>query len=115
MLLEDLGEAARRVTETLNDLLSQVKRGPDVTAPPMAYEASVHIIEESTRQLVAAPEPAEMIRQAKVLAQATAELVKGLKSQAEHVSDKDLQRRLLDASRQLADATTRLVEAAKVQ
>jgi talin len=49
-----------------------------------------------------------------ILAQATAELVKGLKSEAEGVGDKDLQRRLLAASKQLADATTRLVDAAKL-
>jgi talin len=113
-LLEDLNEAAAKVTAALNELLGYVKQGPEVSQAAIPHAATMEVITESTRTLCQAPEPAEMIRQAKILAQATAELVKGLKSEAEGVTDKDLQRRLLAASKQLAEATTRLVEAAKV-
>lgn len=102
-LLEDLNEAARKVTAALNDLLGYVRQGPAVTQAAIPRAATVEVITESAHQLVQAPEPSELIKQAKILATATADLVKGLKSEAEGVTDKDLQRRLLAASRQLAE------------
>lgn len=65
-MLEDLNEAAARVTAALNELLGHVKQGPEVTQAPVPHEATVEVIAESTTHLCAAPEPAEMIRQAKV-------------------------------------------------
>ena len=56
----------------------------------------------------------EMVRQAKLLAQATSQLVNALKGQAEAHPDSDMQRKLLAAAKMLADATARMVEAAKV-
>lgn len=57
----------------------------------------------------------EMVRQARILAQATSELVNALKSQAESHPDSEMQKKLLAAAKMLADATARMVEAAKVQ
>lgn len=56
----------------------------------------------------------EMVKQARVLAQATSQLVNAIKGQAESHPDTDMQKRLLAAAKQLADATSNLVEAAKV-
>ena len=57
----------------------------------------------------------EMVRQARILAQATSQLVNALKSQAESHPDSEMQKKLLAAAKMLADATARMVEAAKVQ
>ena len=46
--------------------------------------------------------------------QATSMLVSAIRGQAEGQGDTDMQRRLLAAAKQLADATAKLVEAAKV-
>ena len=56
----------------------------------------------------------EMVRQARILAQATSQLVNALKSQAESHPDSEMQKKLLAAAKMLADATARMVEAAKV-
>lgn len=47
------------------------------------------------------------------LHQATSTLVGAIRGQAEEHTDTDTQKRLLAAAKQLADATARLVEAAK--
>ena len=46
--------------------------------------------------------------------QATSQLVNGIKGDAEGEDDDDAQKRLLAAAKVLADATAKLVEAAKV-
>lgn len=56
----------------------------------------------------------EMVKQARQLAQATSMLVNAIKGQAESHPDSDTQKRLLAAAKALADATARMVEAAKV-
>ena len=55
----------------------------------------------------------EMVRQARVLAQATAQLIQAIKGEAEALPDSELQQRLLAAARSLAEAMARMVEAAK--
>ncbi|XP_014674038.1 PREDICTED: talin-2-like [Priapulus caudatus] len=55
----------------------------------------------------------EMVKQARILAQATSQLVNAIKGEAEDSQDSDLQKRLLAAAKLLADATARMVEAAK--
>jgi len=47
--------------------------------------------------------------------QATSQLVNALKSEAESQSDSEQQKKLLAAAKLLADATARMVEAAKVR
>lgn len=57
----------------------------------------------------------EMVRQARVLAQATSDLVNAMRSDAEAEVDVDNSKKLLAAAKLLADATARMVEAAKVK
>lgn len=54
------------------------------------------------------------MRQARVLAQATSDLVNAMRSDAEAEVDVDNSKKLLAAAKLLADATARMVEAAKV-
>lgn len=56
----------------------------------------------------------EMVRQARILAQATSDLVNAIKADAEGESDLENSRKLLSAAKLLADATAKMVEAAKV-
>ena len=56
---------------------------------------------------------AEMVRQARILAQATAQLIQAIKGEADALPNSDVQQRLLAAARSLADATAKMVEAAK--
>lgn len=55
-----------------------------------------------------------MVRQARVLAQATSDLVNAMRSDAEAEIDMDNSKKLLAAAKLLADSTARMVEAAKV-
>ena len=55
-----------------------------------------------------------MAKPAKILAQATAQLVSSLRQQAELANDDaDEQNKLLSAAKMLADATAKMVESAK--
>lgn len=56
-----------------------------------------------------------MVRQARILAQATSDLVNAIKMDAEGESDLENSRKLLSAAKLLADATAKMVEAAKVR
>lgn len=56
-----------------------------------------------------------MVRQARILAQATSDLVNAIKADAEGESDLENSRKLLSAAKLLADATAKMVEAAKVE
>lgn len=57
--------------------------------------------------------PGEMVRQARILAQATSDLVNAIKADAEGETDLENSRKLLSAAKILADATAKMVEAAK--
>lgn len=57
----------------------------------------------------------EMVRQARILAQATSDLVNAIKADAEGETDLENSRKLLSAAKLLADATAKMVEAAKVR
>lgn len=59
-------------------------------------------------------DPQEMVRQAKILAEATSTLVNAIRREAENETDPDSRHRLLEAAKALADATSKMVEAAKV-
>uniref|UniRef100_A0A8C9W7B3 Talin 1 n=1 Tax=Scleropages formosus TaxID=113540 RepID=A0A8C9W7B3_SCLFO len=54
-----------------------------------------------------------MVRQARILAQATSDLVNAIKADAEGETDLENSRKLLSAAKLLADATAKMVEAAK--
>jgi hypothetical protein len=72
------------------------------------------ILNASDRLFSSMGDASEMVKQAKALAQATAQLVSSLRQQAEMaVDDTDRQKKLLSAAKMLADATAKLVEAAK--
>lgn len=55
------------------------------------------------------------MRQARILAQATSDLVNAIKADAEGETDLENSRKLLSAAKILADATAKMVEAAKVR
>lgn len=77
-------------------------------------ETSVEVIYTATDKLSAATgDTGEMIKQARVLGQATAQLIQSIKGEAEKQPDSDIQKRLLAAAKTLADATARMVEAAR--
>ena len=59
-------------------------------------------------------DPQEMVRQAKILAEATSTLVNAIRREAENEQDPDTRARLLEAAKALADATSKMVEAAKI-
>lgn len=95
----------------------QVEAAPLIKYKP-AEEAMVATITDATdkimRHQASTSDPNDLIQQAKIVANATIELINYLKSQAEsHPEDSDIQNRLLNAVRILTEATVRLVEAAK--
>jgi hypothetical protein len=79
------------------------------------YDQSIdQILTASDRLFSSMGDATEMVKQAKILAQATAQLVSSLRQQAELATDDtNQQKQLLSAAKTLADATARLVESAK--
>ncbi len=111
-MLQDLGGAATSVTKALNDLLQHIKRGTGTEKG--SNEGAVEVILTATDRLFTSMgDTPEMVKQARVLAQATSQLVNALKTQAEAHPDSEMQKKLLAAAKLLADATARMVEAAK--
>eukprot|EP00731_Ephydatia_muelleri_P016952 Em0010g50a len=110
--LRDLGAAATAVTTALNDLIQQIKEGVRMEAGQ--YDEACEAILAATDRLFSSMGNAqEMVKQAKLLAEATSALVNAIKLESENENDPDARRRLLDAARALADATSKMVEAAK--
>ncbi|XP_043467434.1 talin-1 isoform X2 [Leptopilina heterotoma] len=114
-LLKELSTAAAEVTRTLNDLLNHIKtatRGE--RAKETIQEGAVEQILVATDKLFASSGDAgEMVRQARVVGLATAQLIQSIKGEAEKQTDTEQQQRLLAAAKILADATARMVEAAR--
>ncbi|KAG7189022.1 hypothetical protein KM043_008615 [Ampulex compressa] len=114
-LLKELSAAAGEVSRTLNDLLNHIKtatRGE--RAKESVQEGAVETILVATDKLFASTGDAgEMVRQARVVGQATAQLIQSIKGEAERQTDSEQQRRLLAAAKVLADATAKMVEAAR--
>ncbi|KAJ8958588.1 hypothetical protein NQ318_016309 [Aromia moschata] len=109
-----LRNAAAEVTRTLNDLLNHIKLASRERARESVQEHSVEEIYTATDKISAASGDAnEMVRQARRLGQATAQLIQSIKGEAEKLPDSDIQRRLLAAAKTLADATAKMVEAAR--
>ncbi|KAG7155036.1 Talin-2-like, partial [Homarus americanus] len=114
VLLRDLSLAAADVTKALNDLLNHIKTAGEQKGRLSVHDEAVETILVSSEKLFASQGNAsEMVRQAKILAQATSHLIQNIKFEAESQGDADLQNRLLAAAKQLADATAKMVEAAK--
>ncbi|XP_037955861.1 talin-1 isoform X2 [Teleopsis dalmanni] len=114
-LKNDLLAAAREVSKSLTDMLDHVKLSSREYANRTSQEMNpMENVIIGTDILVSSNDPQEMVRHAKTLGQATAQLIQSIKGEADQQQDADQQRRLLSAAKQLADATAKLVEAARL-
>ena len=93
--LMELGGAASDVTKALNDLLNHIKDGGPDKIPDIMDQIMV-----ASGELIGSHDSQDMVRQARILAQATAELIQAIKGEAENQSDSDLQVGQLFLSRQ---------------
>lgn len=111
----EVNEAANDVNQALNNLLNHVRSlGSSRHKRPHEDVGAVDTILDATDRLFnSTGDASEMVKQAKILAQATSQLIQNIKGEAESQPDSDIQKRLLAAAKTLADATSRLVEAAK--
>ncbi|XP_075437214.1 talin-1-like [Ascaphus truei] len=113
-LLKAVGVAATSVTQALNDLLQHIKKhatgGPSTGRYDQATDTILNVTENIFSSM---GDAGEMVRQARILAQATSDLVGAIKADAERETDLENSRKLLSAAKLLADATARMVEAAK--
>lgn len=113
-LLRELSAAAAEVSRTLNDLLNHIRTATRERATESVQDGAVETILVCTDKLFASTgDASEMVRQAKVVSNATTQLIQSIKGEAEKQSDSEQQRRLLAAAKILADATAKLVEAAR--
>ncbi|XP_053145754.1 talin-1 isoform X2 [Hemicordylus capensis] len=113
-LLKQVGVAATAVTQALNDLLEHIKRHATGGQPIGRYDQATDTILNVTENIFSSMGDAgEMVRQARILAQATSDLVNAIKADAEGETDLENSRKLLSAAKILADATAKMVEAAK--
>ncbi|ELW70306.1 Talin-1 [Tupaia chinensis] len=113
-LLRGVGAAATAVTQALNELLQHVKAHATGAVPAGRYDQATDTILTVTENIFSSMGDAgEMVRQARILAQATSDLVNAIKADAEGESDLENSRKLLSAAKILADATAKMVEAAK--
>lgn len=113
-LLKQVGVAATAVTQALNDLLEHIKQHAAGGQPAGRYDQATDTILNVTENIFSSMGDAgEMVRQARILAQATSDLVNAIKADAEGETDLENSRKLLSAAKILADATAKMVEAAK--
>ena len=84
--LRELDQSASDVTRALNELLNHVKDGHSDKIPDIMEQ-----IMTASGELIASYDSSEMVRQARILAQSTAELIQAIKGEAETQSDSDLQ------------------------
>ncbi|XP_068595910.1 talin-2 [Brachionichthys hirsutus] len=113
-LLKQVGSAACVVSQALSDLLLHVRHYASCGEPIGRYDQATDTIMNVTENIFTSMGDAgEMVRQARVLAQATSDLVNAMRSDAEAEVDVDNSKKLLAAAKLLADATARMVEAAK--
>ncbi|KAK5873749.1 hypothetical protein PBY51_018761 [Eleginops maclovinus] len=113
-LLKQVSAAASVVSQALGDLLQHVRQYTARGEPIGRYDQATDTIMTVTENIFSSMGDAgEMVRQARVLAQATSDLVNAMRSDAEAEVDVDNSKKLLAAAKLLADATARMVEAAK--
>uniref|UniRef100_A0A8C7SM09 Talin 1 n=1 Tax=Oncorhynchus mykiss TaxID=8022 RepID=A0A8C7SM09_ONCMY len=113
-LLKQVGAAATGVTHALNELLQHIKQYAHGGQPIGRHgEATDRILDVTENIFSSMGDAGEMVRQARILAQATSDLVNAIKMDAEGESDLENSRKLLSAAKLLADATAKMVEAAK--
>ncbi|XP_046890081.1 talin-2 isoform X2 [Hypomesus transpacificus] len=113
-VLKQVSAAAGVVGQALSDLLQHVRHYASCGEPIGRYDQATDTIMTVTESIFTSMGDAgEMVRQARVLAQATSDLVNAMRSDAEAEVDMDNSKKLLAAAKLLADATARMVEAAK--
>ncbi|KAM3599464.1 uncharacterized protein V6R79_006136 [Siganus canaliculatus] len=113
-LLKQVGMAATGVTQALNELLQHIKQYASGAHPIGRHgEATDRILDVTENIFSSMGDAGEMVRQARILAQATSDLVNAIKMDAEGETDLENSRKLLSAAKLLADATAKMVEAAK--
>uniref|UniRef100_A0A8C7ZGM3 Talin 2a n=1 Tax=Oryzias sinensis TaxID=183150 RepID=A0A8C7ZGM3_9TELE len=113
-LLKQVSAAASVVSQALADLLQHVRQYTSRGEPIGRYDQATDTIMTVTESIfISMGDAGEMVRQARVLAQATSDLVNAMRSDAEAEVDVDNSKKLLAAAKLLADATARMVEAAK--
>ncbi|KAJ3593552.1 hypothetical protein NHX12_005886 [Muraenolepis orangiensis] len=113
-LLKQVSAAACVVSQALEELLQHVRQYTSRGEPIGRYDQATDTIMNVTENIFSSMGDAgEMVRQARVLAQATSDLVNAMRSDAEAEVDVDNSKKLLAAAKLLADATARMVEAAK--
>ncbi|KAA0703636.1 Talin-1 [Triplophysa tibetana] len=113
-LLRQVGVAATGVTHALNELLQHIRQYASGGQPIGRHgEATDRILDVTDNIFSSMGDAGEMVRQARILAQATSDLVNAIKADAEGESDLENSRKLLSAAKLLADATAKMVEAAK--
>nr|XP_029501946.1 talin-2-like [Oncorhynchus nerka] len=113
-MLKQVSAAASVVGQALGDLLEHVCHYGSHGEPIGRYDQATDTIMTVTESIFSSMGDAgEMVRQARVLAQATSDLVNAMRSDAEVEVDVDNSKKLLAAAKLLADATARMVEAAK--
>ena len=93
----------------MNSLINQIRDGHSL-ADSQKYEEACEAILAATEMLVGSMGNAqEMVKQAKILAEATSMLVGAIRAESDGQMDADARRRLLDAAKNLADATSRMI------
>ncbi|XP_022435391.1 talin-2 isoform X4 [Delphinapterus leucas] len=113
-LLKQVSAAASVVSQALHDLLQHVRQFASRGEPIGRYDQATDTIMCVTESIFSSMGDAgEMVRQARVLAQATSDLVNAMRSDAEAEIDMENSKKLLAAAKLLADSTARMVEAAK--
>ncbi|XP_039721340.1 talin-2 isoform X1 [Pteropus medius] len=113
-LLKQVSAAASVVSQALHDLLQHVRQFASRGEPIGRYDQATDTIMCVTESIFSSMGDAgEMVRQARVLAQATSDLVSAMRSDAEAEIDMENSKKLLAAAKLLADSTARMVEAAK--
>ncbi|XP_022816800.1 talin-1 isoform X8 [Spodoptera litura] len=108
--VESLTAAAHNVTQELERLLAHCELERRATGT--VSERSVESVMCASERVVGAADPGDMVRHARLLGQATAHLITNIKTEAEKQPSEG-QRKLLAAAKLLADATARMVEAAR--
>ncbi|KAF7391235.1 hypothetical protein HZH66_009715 [Vespula vulgaris] len=109
-----LMNAVREVTKAVEGLVEVCNETCNDENLLKELKGAVETILVATDKLFASTGDAgEMVRQARVVGQATAQLIQSIKGEAEKQTDPEQQRRLLAAAKILADATAKMVEAAR--
>uniref|UniRef100_UPI00358E49C6 talin-2-like n=1 Tax=Myxine glutinosa TaxID=7769 RepID=UPI00358E49C6 len=116
VMMQQVASATGNVTQALNALLRHVRllsAGNSGAALGPYDHASDTILTATQSIFNCTGDASEMVRQARLLAQATSDLINSIKMDAEAEGDQENSRKLLAAAKILADATAKMVEAAK--